>query len=355
MKKLFITSLAVASATLSACSEAPITAAPDGFEGAMSNLVTVQATIQVCSAQAAGNGGFVTIAKNPNWANPVDPDGAGPGVGTYVGPSPTSNVNYTPGPVNPTSYGTYVSTFTLPAGATGVSISGNVLVDNDVTLNVNGNATFFGTFPGGGNPGAFLYPANAPDNRTLPNFQTAGGLAFGTNAGFVGGNNTVNFVVFNDNNPNTANVPANTNPTGLSFCYTVTYTPAQVGDRGCSPGYWKNHLFPNGFSKGQLFNSDIPGTNFANAFPGMTFQEVLEQGGGGLAALGRHTVSAYFNAVVYGAAYGMTPAQVVAAFNAAYASGDATQISDLAALFASMEDVGNRICDNPTGKPPKNR
>ena len=35
---------------------------------------------------------------------------------------------------------------------------------------------------------------------------------------------------------------------------------------------------------------------FDDAFPGMTLLEVLSQGGGGLNALGRHTVAALLNA-----------------------------------------------------------
>ena len=118
--------------------------------------------------------------------------------------------------------------------------------------------------------------------------------------------------------------------------------PPPVGGQGCSPGYWKNHNFPAGFTKGQLFSSV-----FENAFPGQSLQTVLSTGGGGLTALGRHTVSAYFNAVALGTNYELTPAQVVARFNAVFPGGN---YDGLKAEFEALQDVNGRICPNPTGK-----
>ncbi|MDX2206438.1 MAG: hypothetical protein SFU57_02230 [Gemmatimonadales bacterium] len=145
-------------------------------------------------------------------------------------------------------------------------------------------------------------------------------------------------------------------PLNIFHGFTITFEnfvepppppPPPVGGQGCSPGYWKNHNFPAGFSKGQLFNSDIPGNDFENAFPGKSFQEVLSGRGGGLTALGRHTVSAYFNAVALGSDYELTPAEVVAKFNAAFPGGDYGALSN---EFAALEDVDGRICPNPTGR-----
>jgi hypothetical protein len=53
----------------------------------------------------------------------------------------------------------------------------------------------------------------------------------------------------------------------------------------------------------------------------MTLLQVLEQGGGGLKALGRHTVAALLNAASSGVSYDLTVAEVINAFNAAFASG----------------------------------
>ncbi|MBC8086336.1 MAG: hypothetical protein H7Z40_03665 [Phycisphaerae bacterium] len=125
--------------------------------------------------------------------------------------------------------------------------------------------------------------------------------------------------------------------------------PPVANTLGCSPGYWKNHNFPAGYSKSQLFSStSIGGSTFENAFPGMTLQQVLSQGGGGLAALGRQTVSAYFNAVVY-ATFEKTPKQVIDAFNTA-APSNKSAMSALQGEFEALTDVNGRTCTNPTGK-----
>lgn len=89
---------------------------------------------------------------------------------------------------------------------------------------------------------------------------------------------------------------------------------------GCTPGYWKQsqHFdsWPSPYTPGQAFSSV-----FANAFPGKSLVQVLALQGGGLEALGRHAVSALLSAATFGD-YGLTTAQVISMFNAAYASGD---------------------------------
>jgi hypothetical protein len=88
-------------------------------------------------------------------------------------------------------------------------------------------------------------------------------------------------------------------PGAVTASTTVTLPDActpPVLFRGCTPGYWKQsqHFdsWPAGYSPYQSFDS-LPG--FDNAYPGMTLLQVLSQGGGGLAALGRHTVAALLN------------------------------------------------------------
>ena len=83
--------------------------------------------------------------------------------------------------------------------------------------------------------------------------------------------------------------------------------------------YWKQpqHFGSwTGYSPNQQFSSV-----FENAFPGMTLLQVLSQGGGGLNALGRHTVAALLDAAPT-IDYGLTPAQVIAQFNAVFPGGD---------------------------------
>jgi len=61
---------------------------------------------------------------------------------------------------------------------------------------------------------------------------------------------------------------------------------------------------------------------FENAFPGATLLDVLDNGGGGLEALGRHTVAALLNTTSPGVSYDLSTADVVRMFNAVYPGGD---------------------------------
>lgn len=97
--------------------------------------------------------------------------------------------------------------------------------------------------------------------------------------------------------------------------------PPPAGGEGCTPGYWKQkHHFdswPAPYTPSTLFD-DV----FDDAFPGMTLLDVVGQGGGGIKALGRHTVAALLNSGTTDVEYDMTSAGVIDAFNAAYAGGD---------------------------------
>jgi hypothetical protein len=112
------------------------------------------------------------------------------------------------------------------------------------------------------------------------------------------------------------------NGTLIEFTSTLTPPPPPPGGgEGCTPGYWKQaHHFDSWtapYTPGTLFS-----TVFADAFPGLTLQQVAAQGGGGLKALGRHTVAALLNAASSGVDYDYSVADVIADFNAAFASGD---------------------------------
>jgi hypothetical protein len=69
----------------------------------------------------------------------------------------------------------------------------------------------------------------------------------------------------------------------------------------------------------------------------MTLLQVLEQGGGGLNALGRHTVAALLNAASGGVDYALTPAEVISAFNAVFPGGDYEALKN---LFATQNEFG---------------
>jgi hypothetical protein len=113
-----------------------------------------------------------------------------------------------------------------------------------------------------------------------------------------------------------------------------------TGGSGCSPGYWKNHSgWPSPYSPGMQFSSV-----FSNAFPGKTMQQVISQGGGGLNALGRQTVSALMNAASLGLAFELSTNDVISRFNAAFASGVYEPTKN---QFEALTDVNGRGCPNP--------
>jgi hypothetical protein len=129
------------------------------------------------------------------------------------------------------------------------------------------------------------------------------------------------------------------------------------GSEGCTPGYWKQEQHFGSWSGGYVPNFDSPpGTLFDdvfdNAFPGKTLLDVLWQGGGGLNALGRHTVAALLNTVspdvkyhfIVGSGNGPKLADLISQFNAAYASGDYEGQKD---IFAGFNELGCPLGRNP--------
>jgi hypothetical protein len=111
--------------------------------------------------------------------------------------------------------------------------------------------------------------------------------------------------------------------------------PPVVG-AGCTPGYWKQiqHFdsWVDPYDPEDLFN-DLPG--FADAFPGLTLLQVLKLGGGGLNALGRHTVAALLNSA---AGFGVDLTDLQTEFNEAIASGEYEQLKD------TLDFLNNRGC-----------
>jgi len=100
----------------------------------------------------------------------------------------------------------------------------------------------------------------------------------------------------------------------------LSITPPPGGE-GCTPGFWKNHepAWASPYDPDDEF-ADF----FEDAFPGKTLHQVLGLGGGGLNALGRHTVAALLNAAHVDINYGIaTPAGVINAFNTVYEGSNA--------------------------------
>jgi hypothetical protein len=111
-----------------------------------------------------------------------------------------------------------------------------------------------------------------------------------------------------------------------------------AGGEGCTPGYWKQeHHFDSWtapFTPAMLF-SDV----FENAFPGMTLLQVLQQGGGGLTALGRHTVAALLNGASSGVSYDESVASVIDLFNQVF-PGSNSAYTSLKNNFENLNEQG---------------
>ena len=96
--------------------------------------------------------------------------------------------------------------------------------------------------------------------------------------------------------------------------WTVVFTntaPPPPGDEGCTPGYWKQEQHFGSWTT-YLRTADFDATFGVNFFtPNLTLLAALENGGGGLDALGRHGVAALLNAASAGVDYAYSVAQVI--------------------------------------------
>jgi hypothetical protein len=103
----------------------------------------------------------------------------------------------------------------------------------------------------------------------------------------------------------------------------------QAGVQGCSPGYWKQSQHFGSYPTSQgVYPDTLFVTVFGeNAFPGKSLLQVLEQGGGGLNALGRIIVGAYLNAATING-FPYSKAQVIAEFQAVYPGGNYDQLKN---------------------------
>ncbi len=110
------------------------------------------------------------------------------------------------------------------------------------------------------------------------------------------------------------------------------------GLEGCTPGYWKQPQHFDSWTD-PFDPSDPFSDHFEDAFPSMTLLEVLKQGGGGLKALGRHTVAALLNAASPDVAFAFSPAEVIDAFNDVF-EGSKAEYTALKNQFATENEKG---------------
>jgi hypothetical protein len=116
----------------------------------------------------------------------------------------------------------YSVTFTVDAGYTGQITSGSSLVDNLVGAVLVDNTGA----PIASQPQSALYNAG--------NYSGSNTLVWGTSGTLAAGPHTVDIYVENNDSVQP------TDPTGLTFCFTVTQTLLPT-TTWCSPGFWKNH------------------------------------------------------------------------------------------------------------------
>jgi hypothetical protein len=146
---------------------------------------------------------------------------------------------------------------------------------------------------------------------------------------------------------NTPNVAGNSNcspspvtlPQSTSSDLTIDFGYCeQTGGDGCTPGYWRQSQHFGSWTlpyrPTTMFN-----TVFENAFPGMNLLAVVRLGGGGLNALGRHTVAALLNAASAGVDYDLTVNQVITMFNNAY-PGTTSSYEALKNIFERYNEQG---------------
>jgi len=106
--------------------------------------------------------------------------------------------------------------------------------------------------------------------------------------------------------------------------------PADPGDEGCTPGYWKNHTDswpPTGYSPGQSLPSVFAQSAAYPELASASLLDALDFGGGGgvdgaARILMRAAVAALLDASHPGVDYPRTPVQVISQVNSALASGD---------------------------------
>lgn len=137
---------------------------------------------------------------------------------------------------------------------------------------------------------------------------------------------------------NTVTVATTRSKGAILTFFNRPFVPPPAELAGCTPGFWKQRRhfrFWHGYSPNTQFSAV-----FENAFPGKTLLQVLSNGGGGLDALGRHTVAALLNAASPDVNYGIaSPAAVIAAFNAAYPAKKKAY-KDLKERFEGFNQIG---------------
>jgi hypothetical protein len=158
-----------------------------------------------------------------------------------------------------------------------------------------------------GPDGAYLFESLCAGMYEVRVDVSAAGAGFVPSPCNFGGDDTVD----NDCSPAQVILPFDdTIDLTVDFGYHV---PAPLA--GCSHGYWKNH---SGSWVGPYSPSTPFSEVFEDAFPGLTLLEALQQGGGGLNALGREAVAGLLNAASPTVPYPLPDREIIDRFDAAH-------------------------------------
>ncbi|MEN8205343.1 MAG: hypothetical protein ABFS24_04940 [Pseudomonadota bacterium] len=167
----------------------------------------------------------------------------------------------------------------------------------------------------------------------------------------IAGTETIRLDVTNDGNTPACSGGAtiegvNSIISGVFISGTSVCAPPSGGD-GCTPGFWKQRQHFSAwvapYSPGTLFNDVFDNVS---RFNGLNLRQVLRAKGGGIYALGRHTVAALLNAANPDVDYGMTAADVIDDFNAVF-PGTKAEYTAQKNIFAEANELGCPINGQP--------
>ena len=123
-----------------------------------------------------------------------------------------------------------------------------------------------------------------------------------------------------------------------------------IGNEGCTPGYWKNHTDNwQEYTTASLLKDNFDLGDFKGKWGDKTFEDALSfRGGPGLDGafqiLMRASVAAYLNAAHEGLGYPLRrfsdPGDMQDTINAALASGSRSQMLNLAKYYDDLNNLG---------------
>ena len=189
-----------------------------------------------------------------------------------------------------------------------------------------GDCVSLGFFGGAG--------ADVDVTETVPDGQEVVSIAVdqrtGADQSITDGSNTVTGVLASGNPVQSAVV---------TFTNRLLPPPPPPGDgEGCTPGYWGREQHFDSWTLPYTTSTSFCSVFGVDPYPGMTLLDVVNNTGPPKKQLGRMAVAALLNAASPGVDFDLTTAQVIAAFNAAWASRQYEATKDM------LDDLNNQGC-----------